>query len=207
MANCSKCGMEIKISKKFCGNCGSILSDNTNSTRLVLSTSRKTGFFRAVTCYVIFNEDVILLAHINKKRQNEELLNHRLKLKEEGVGFIKAAYSVMTYWHGYGTRYYTMPKQQILKEDPSNVEVSVSDIQKLFFKTARYRKQSGDGSNVSSPGRLTIKTANEKFDLGHSYFDSKKNIKKLLSELFCDRLKYKGRMLSFTMGTSTDMID
>lgn len=215
MAFCSKCGNEIKISSRFCGSCGENLPqktsdaslENAKPARLVLSTSRNAGFLRAVSCYVILNEDGIILANLGKKRQSEELLNHRLKLKDEGVGFMKAAYSVMTYWHDYGKKYYTMPTQLILDEDTSNRQIPYTDVQNLFFKTARYRQQSSDGSNVSSPGKLIIQIPQEKLSFRHKYFDSKKNIKKILAELLGDKVRYKGRMLSFTIGGSSDMID
>lgn len=113
---------------------------------LVLSTSKKEGMLKSVPCYLVFLENEIILAHLSKERQKQEMKEYKEQLKAEGKGFFKSTMAMINFWNSYGERYYEMDVQSILNEEPKNYKIRHVEINKFTFKATRsdHTKSGGD---------------------------------------------------------------
>jgi hypothetical protein len=221
MAFCTGCGKELKAGAVFCSSCGAnqkqeganaaqstkISEKTTGGAVLVLSTNKKEGFMKMTPCFIVFYEDELILAHLGKQRQKDEMEKYRLELKEQGKGFFKSAVAMITFWKDYGIKYYSMPKQLILEEETTNTNIAYSSIQKLYFKTITNSSTDLNyNTSSSTQGKIKLSTVSGKYKFTHNYYDSNKKIKKILTDLLGKKLKYRGNLLSISLGAGKDGI-
>lgn len=222
MAFCTSCGKEIKSGAVFCPGCGTnqkqgttpaaqsekAPDQNTGGADLVLSATKKEGFMKATPCFVVFYKDELILAHMGKQRQKDEMERYRQELKEQGKGFLKSAVAMLTFWRDYGLKYYSMPKQLILEEESVNINISYASMQKLNFKTITNNSTNMNNSTSSSTqGKMKLTTTSGKIKFTHNYYDSNKKIKKILTDLLGKKLKYRGNLISISLGSGKDGIN
>jgi hypothetical protein len=211
MAYCGNCGKQLSDGAAFCNSCGTKTGQTRpenasvkQEARLVLAGSKKEGFLKRSSCYVVFYDNDLVLAHVGKDRQNDEMNRYRNELKEQGKGFFRSAAAMIGFWNHYGDRYYTMSKQQMINEDAKNRTIAYVDISKLIFKTVN--RSTVENSGSSATGMMTIKTASGKVQLTHNYHDSNKKIKGILTDLFGKKLRYSGGILTINIGINKDVI-
>lgn len=235
MAFCPNCGNELDTASVFCPNCGQKTGEQENGAQannpttsapatntqrvdvspqteisnahMVLNGSKKEGFIKSKTCYMVFFNDRIVFSFIGKERMNAEIKRAQEQVKAEGKGFFKGAMAMMNFWTNYGSRYYQMNPVEIEREDGANFTVYNREIEKIMFRTVdRKNQNAGDDSSNTGFGDMVIyfNNAKEKIKVKHRYNDSNKNIKKVLEMLLGNRLKYKGALLSIHIGGSKD---
>ncbi len=184
-------------------------ANNTTAAKLVLCTTRKLGFFKAVPCYLVFYEKELVLAHLGKQVQKDAIKQYRQEQKEQGKGMLGTMLAMAGFWKGYGQRYYTMPTEEILRQDNLNTTLPYAAITSFQFKTARRYHDRADQMERHQQGRIILKTASEKLRFKHEYFDTRKNIKQYLGTVLGSQLKYKAPLLSksFSIGGNPNDID
>jgi hypothetical protein len=141
------------------------------------------------TCYIIFMPDKLVLAYLSQERQKAEGARLSQEIKASGKGFFKGSAAMMSYWSHYHEKYYSMPSQQILSEDPENMLIDNNAVSKLFFHA--YDTYYSDDSQRVSGGKLQITLAGgETLKFSHT-LNHNKSIRNTLSQLFGNRLKYR----------------
>ncbi|MCR3922666.1 MAG: hypothetical protein NUK65_09155 [Firmicutes bacterium] len=154
---------------------------------MVLSATKKDGFLKASSCFLIFSQDKIIVAILSKEMQNSESRKMQEQIKAEGKGFFKGAAAMMNFWSNFSNRYYDLSPEEILQEESSNFMIINNEVEKIVFKPADRNDNSG-----KSLGELVIFAQNNTIKTTHQYSDGNKNIKKVLESLYGKRLKYKG---------------
>lgn len=156
----------------------------------VLSAQAMESFFKRKACYLVFMKDKLLVAHLSSQRQKEESAKISSQAKAEGKGFLKSSGAIMQHWSNYYKKYYSMTPGEILAEEAINFAIQYENIVKLFFK-AQLTDIDDDGSSSGHQGKFDItllKGEKIKFSHTQSHNDS---VKKMLTELFGEKLKYK----------------
>ncbi len=164
-----------------------------NQPQLVLVTNKKEGLLKRVPCYLIFHQNSLVLAHLNKKRQKEEMKKFQKKVKEEGGGFIKRTMIMIDFWNKYGERYYDMDIDDVFNEDSSNYSIDYNQTQKFVFKSASTKIGDEEGTKKRE-GKIVIYNSSNKIKLTHNYYDNDKRIKNTLNKIYGTRLKYTRQM-------------
>ncbi len=160
---------------------------------MVLSVTQKDGFFKVKQGYLVFFNDRVIFAVVNQKRQQQEIQLLREKLKAEGKGFFKGTAEIMRFWSNYGNKYYQMPAQSVLNDDPENIEMYYPGISLFHFVSAR-TQNNVDNTNSESYGKIIIHMGGNKIKFNHRYHDYNKKIKGILTGIFANRLKYRGQI-------------
>ena len=183
--------------------------NNASSVKLVLTTTRKLGFFKAIPCYVIFYDNELVLAHLSKQTEKDALQQFRQEQKEQGKGIFKTMFAMAGFWQNYGQRYYTTSKEDILQQDSMNMTLPYAGITSFLFKTARRDTNHTNQNPSHYAGKIVIKTATEKMTFQHQYFDTRQNIKTLLQSVLGAQLQYKAPLFSktFQIGGNPGDID
>ena len=174
-------------------------ADTGTTAKLVLNTTRKLGLFKAVPCYLVFNEKGMVLAHLSKQVQKEAIKQYRQEQKEQGKGMLGTMMAMAGFWKGYGQRYYSTPKEEILRQDSLNIELPYTGITSFVFKTARRCHDRADQMERNHEGIIKIATPAQKMRFKHDYLDTRKNIKTYLNSVLGTQLKYKAPLLSKTI--------
>ena len=184
-------------------------TNSATTAKLVLSTTRKLGFFKSAPCYLVFHDASLVLAHLGKQTQKEAIQQYRQEQKEQGKGMLGTMMAMAGFWKGYGERYYNMPKEEMLRQDSLNTELPYAGISSFVFKTARRYHDRADQMERHHEGRIIIKTPADKMQFKHEYFDTRKNIKNYLNSVLGTQLKYKAPLFSktFNIGGNADDID
>ncbi|MFZ7121288.1 MAG: hypothetical protein ACOWWH_10090 [Eubacteriaceae bacterium] len=164
-------------------------NSSDNGVRLVLLGSRKTGLFKMLFCVCLFTEKEIVFAHFSSKKQKEIIKEEQARIKAEGKGFFKGTLELMKATNKYAQRYYTIPLNEVLQEDPNNFTVTTNNVEKIIFQKPNFVDY--DDSSSKNPGKLTIKVSGQKYKITHDYSDNNKSIKNTLLGLFGNKFKYR----------------
>ncbi|MCH8474895.1 MAG: hypothetical protein LAT55_06675 [Opitutales bacterium] len=179
--------------------------------RLVLSTTRKLGWFRSIPCYLVFQPKELILVHLDKAKTKEAIAEFRAEQKAEGKGFMATTFAMIGFWRNYGHRYYQSSRDDLLQLNPANIALPYTTIQRLVFRTARSYGAADHNDATPKPGKLILQTNAEKLKFSHEYYDSNKKIKGILQDLAGTALKYRApifhKTLSINLGGSPDGID
>jgi hypothetical protein len=216
---CSRCGKPLIPNAAFCPNCGSRLGttpvqaqqppQNTyapppmyqqpqqpvyaapggEETLLVLKATRKLSLVNAVVCHIVFKRNWLALAHLSQNLQKTETLKLQETLKAQNVGALKRTGAQMRFWGDFHKRYYTMPTEAILAEEPMNQALNYGMIAAVEY-TCGYTLSDEDGS-TDYDGTLHFTLANGEVIKFKHQLHHDKAIKELLTGLFGQRLKYK----------------
>ncbi|MBV1758854.1 MAG: zinc ribbon domain-containing protein [Dethiosulfatibacter sp.] len=229
---CQNCGSKINEDAKFCTKCGfkvslsepeSLKSATTHKEQqsklnsepvldkeslafMVLNVNKKEGLLKRTNAFLVFFKDRLVLAELTSERQKAESKMMSQKIKEEGTGFFKGSAAMMSYWSNYGNKYYQMTPSDILREEPTNIEIDHSTISKFVFSRMETKSYSDNNTNSSTGGGLEIQYANRKIAASHNYSDNNQNIKKILENLYGNKLKYKGTKVIFNFGNKDGFI-
>jgi hypothetical protein len=229
---CQNCGNKLNEDSKFCSKCGFKVSltepeslksaithkeqqsehksqpvlDKESLAFMVLNVNKKEGLLKRTNAFLVFFKDRLVLAELTSERQKSESKMMSQKIKEEGTGFFKGSAAMMNYWANYGNKYYQMTPTDILREEPTNIEIDHSTISKFVFSRMETKSHTDNNTNSSTGGGLEIQYANGKIAATHSYSDNNQNIKKNLENLYGSRLKYKGTKVIFSIGQKDGFI-
>jgi hypothetical protein len=173
-----------------------IPTENPCQARLVLVTTRKMGWFKSKICYLVFQEDELLLVHLSKRNYNQAVVEYRAEQKAQGKGFFATTWAMANFWRNYGNRYYLVNRDALVALDPDNLALPYASISRFIFKTARATtSHSPDGSYQNISGKLLIDCPSGKLKFSHDYFDYNKKIKGILNGLIGKQLSYRAPML------------
>lgn len=214
---CQNCGNKVSKGASFCSLCGEKLNFNQNSNEnnvyestksskekvkalMVLNASLKEGLVKITGCYLIFYKDRIVVFKLMKKRQNEEIKKLQKRLKEEGKGFFKSSAAMISFWSTFGDRFYNMDPEKVLSEERENFQIFNNDVSMIEFKQSLTIVD--QDSQHQKMGHMKINTSSEKLKFQHKYQDSNGNIKNVLSSLFNNTLKYKGKKFIKVFGNN-----
>ena len=165
---------------------------------MVLQGSMTVGMFKSKIVYLVFYNDRMVVAEFTKQRQDEEIKAAIAKSKSEGKGFFKTSGAMLSSFTNYGNRFYQMTPAEAMNDETTNFEIPHGQISKFVFvrvDTVNYN----DNTQNTTGGKIEIQHAGDKIKIGHSYTDGNKNIRGVLENLYGDRLKYKGKLLKFTI--------
>lgn len=217
---CQNCGNKLSEDAKFCSLCGAKLNSNqsnnkkdiyestkSNASRkekdkalMVLNASLKEGLVKSTASYLVFYEDRIVVFKLMKKRQNEEIKKLQKRLKDEGKGFFKSSAAMISFWSTFGDRFYNMDPEEVLSEERENFQIFNNDVSMIEFKQSLTIVD--QDSQRQKMGQIKINTPSEKLKFQHKYQDSNGNIKNVLSSLFNNTLKYKGKKFIKVFGNN-----
>ena len=211
---CSQCGKEASPNQVFCTQCGQKLAvmppvqpayqppvqsayagqpvagATPDQVVWIISATRHFSMFKVMPCSVVFMRDKVVLAHLSPDLQKAESARVSQEIKANGTGFFKGSAAMMRYWAEFHKRYYTMPTQAILAEDPLNQVIGYGVISEVLFRCYS-ETSSGDSSNSVTQGKLNFSlSGGETIKLTHS-LGHVNSIRETLTSLFGNRLKYK----------------
>lgn len=197
---CSQCGTTLKTTDKFCQSCGTAtpiapsapLPSTPTPTffvpLLVIPATKKEGLLKSIPVYLIFYTNMVIVSHLNKDRQNQAITEYHAQIKAQDGGFFAKTVAMADFWNRYGDRYMGMPYNSILNEDSDNFTIAYTSIAKFRFIQAICEGYQGARNNKL--GTLTISANSVKYKYSHNLDQSNPQVKKILSSLFGNRLKY-----------------
>lgn len=192
---CINCGSKMDANQQFCTSCGTKVSNTYDQTTnlqakkpvWVLQTNKSLSMLKIITCYVIFYEDRLLLAHLSTELQKSESAKKSAEIKANGLNFFKGSAEMMRFWSSYHEKYNTMTQLAILAEDPLNVEIPYNMISELYFSA--YNE--GDDDERSTGGKINISLNNgQVIKLKHKLSHGA-SVKSTLDSLLGSRVHYK----------------
>lgn len=198
MAFCLQCGQQIEEDIKFCSNCGMKLSyvetvqeeEKIHYAKMVITSYKKESMLKSIPCYMIFYDDQIVFAFLNKDKQNKEYKKLIKKLKREGKGFFQRSLAIIDYWNSYGNKYFKMTSDQAILESDSNYKIYHNEVEKLIFKMNYVNKMNYDENQKKSNGQIIIHANGMKHKFIHNY-EKDTNIEGVLRCIYGMKLKIK----------------
>ncbi len=121
----------------------------------------KAGLIKRVTYTLVMTNHRILFAQSTQEMMKQHVNEARDKAKAEGGGFFKQWGAQIASGFNLADRYLEMDPAQVLAETPGNWALDISQIQKVKYKVGMV----GDSDTASTPDRVTIKTADQKYSL------------------------------------------
>lgn len=207
MPFCSACGTALESGVRFCTQCGKSVAANVpvsaqqvvyspqpvsapqqdaRPVYMVLSVSKKDGLL-SKPGYLVFYPDCAVFAYLTKELQNAENERLRAQLKAEGKGFFQSSAAMMSMWSSYGERYYSLTREDVVRQAAENFAVYYMQVSKCSFDTFNSSSYSDD---TRVGGTISFHTDAGKLRFSHRYTDSNGNIKGVLQGLFGQRLRY-----------------
>lgn len=208
---CTNCGSKLETGQQFCTQCGTRVSSNDNIINAgnnnynndntyhqpaqspqatpvwVMGASKTLSFLNIISCYVIFYNDRLLVAHITPEFQKAESAKKSAEIKASNIGFFKGSAEMMRFWADYYKKYYTMSQQAILSETHLNIEITYNMVSEVKF----HAFEQGSDDDPDSGGYIHISVSNgQVLKLKHKISHSS-SVKSTLESLFGYRLKYK----------------
>ncbi|MDO9557967.1 MAG: zinc-ribbon domain-containing protein [Coriobacteriia bacterium] len=123
--------------------------------------SMKAGLLKRVTYTLVMTNYRILFAQTTSAMLKQNVMEARDSAKAEGGGFFKQWGAQISAGFNYADRYLEMTPEQVLAETPGNWALEIARIQKVKYKVGMV----GDAETTSTPDKITIKTANQKYVL------------------------------------------
>ncbi|MCD5414924.1 MAG: zinc-ribbon domain-containing protein [Clostridiales bacterium] len=188
MMFCQECGNKTSEIVRFCPECGSRIREDAGSfekPQLVLSMSKKGKLFKEELCYLIFYNHKLICAFLSKEKIK---IAREQKAKEVGKKFFQRIASALVFYEEYGERYYNLPENEIINEDPLNFELQYMHISKIKF--VRPRGVHTSDNYYVERGKLEIIIQGAKLKYMHNHNDDDKRIKNILNRLLGGVLKY-----------------
>ncbi len=139
------------------------------------------GFLGQKAYNLIVTNQRLIVAELTSDMLKNEAKKAREESKEQGEGFLKRMAKTMTSGTSYYQKYFDMPVENILNENPNNYSISVNDIKKIRIKIGMMYE---DGKN--NPNEIRIKWNNGKETFRFSNIgagEAKKILKKTFGNL------------------------
>jgi len=150
-------------------------------SEMMVLCNKKESLFKSVPIVLSFFEKELLLTTITSEKQKELVEKKKNEVKEAGKGLLKRAFAGINALNDYAKKLEDMTKEEILKENTTNIQLS--DINSIKFKKSIENYDLDTNSNSSTVGKIIIKTANEKIKFTHKYEDLKNEKKKFFKNL------------------------
>ncbi len=207
MPFCSACGSALESDVRFCTQCGKQVAasqpvsaaqatpppqpvsaprQDVQPVYMVLSASKKDGLL-SKPGYLVFYPDCAVFAYLTKELQNAENERLRAQLKAEGKGFFQGSAAMMSLWASYGERYYSLTREDVVRQATENFAVYYMQVSKCSFDTFN---SSADSDDTRIGGTISFYTDGGKIKFSHRYTDANGNIKGVLQGLLGQRLRY-----------------
>ncbi len=201
---CTNCGAKLNPEAKFCNKCGTSVAivPNTTATpkptqsqqtpavfayRHIMPASYKKGLISQKGCTLIFSDDSIITAMVDKTMMQQHLA--AVKESVKGEKLLKRTAAVMKAGYTFCDRYWKLTPNQVLSENQNNFSIRNNTVEKIKFtrSTVGY---SYDDTTTNIPPSLLVKCPGSKFNyILNSGFDSK-TLVSVLRSLFPGQ--YKG---------------
>ena len=140
----------------------------------------KSGFLGQKAYNLIVTNHRLIVAELTKDMLKDEAKRVTDETKEKGEGIFSRMAKTMSSGTNLYQKYYSMPIESILTENPGNYSITVNDVKKIKIKLGMMYD---DGRNI--PNEITIKWANgkESFKFSSSTNDAKNILKKTFGNL------------------------
>ncbi len=201
---CTNCGAKLNPEAKFCNKCGTSVAIVPNTTvtpepaqsqhpqssfayKYIIPASYKKGLISQKGCTLIFSDDSIITAMVDKTMMQQHLA--AVKESVKGEKLLKRTAAVMKAGYTFCDRYWKLTPNQILSENQNNFSIRNNTVEKIKFtrSTVGY---SYDDTTTNIPPSLLVKCPGSKFNyILNSGFDSK-TLVSVLRSLFPGQ--YKG---------------
>jgi len=161
---CPNCGEKLPPSAKFCTNCGHQVRENTSSGEKVIMAfmvNKKDGLFKFVSYSLVFTNSRIIMAYVDADTLQKASQDAIETAKANGAGFFKRIGVASNATSNYHQRYFSMNPNNILNETSRNFQVYYNDIRSLKVVKGR-TDYDADGTSRDRPGKVIIKTNNDK---------------------------------------------
>lgn len=136
------------------------------------------GFFGQKAYNLIVTNQRLIVAELTSDMLKKEAEKARQESKEQGDGFLKRWAKTATSGTSFYQRYFSMPIDSILNENPSNYSISVNDVKKIRIKIGTMYD---DGKKT--PNEIRIKWSNGKENFRFSSISSNE-VKSILKKTF-----------------------
>ncbi len=111
----------------------------------------QSGLFGSKAYNLIVTDEGIIVAQLTNKMLKEEAKKTAQSSKEQGEGFLKRIGNQMASRATFHERYYSMSKDDIIKETEGNYFISESEIRKIRIKTGQFYQD-----DKSTPNEMKI---------------------------------------------------
>lgn len=138
------------------------------------------GFLGQKAYNLIVTNNRLIVAELTKDMLKDEAKRVTDETKEQGEGIFNRMAKTMSSGTNLYQKYYSMPIESILAENPGNYSIAVNDVKKIRIKLGMMYD---DGRNT--PNEIRIKWANgkESFKFSSSTGDAKNILKKTFGNL------------------------
>lgn len=202
---CGNCGNEVKTGNNFCGACGYNLkvfaeeqqkqqqkaqleAEKASGLRpqLILTTDFVAGMLKRKLCYLVFYNDRVILAYMNKERLKEasKLMADQSNYQE--MKFMERLAYGMTFYEKLKHTFEDKTQAAILSEDIDNKEIYYVSVSSAKFIPKSYANRENDP--YSKFGELIIKSNHGKLKFTHTYEDSDNAIRHQLGSFFIGKM-------------------
>ena len=123
--------------------------------------SKKDGLFKFATYSLVFTNTRIIMAYVDDKTLQQASQDAIETAKANGAGFFKRIGVASNATSNYHQRYFSMNPNNILNETSRNFQVYYNDIRSLKVVKGR-TDYDDDGTSRDRPGKVIIKTNNDK---------------------------------------------
>ena len=200
-AFCSNCGQPLVGNPKFCGSCGSPVhaepgpvkpsmipkpqaSPGTDERVVgVIGNAKKMKMLGASwdTYSIIVTDQRMILAQMTQEMINTAVKEAQSRAKEEGKGLLSQMMHQMSAMFQYSQRYYDMPPEKALTENPANKAIGNRSISAINMKV----QESGSGGAEYSEFRMVIEGQDGKYEF---MIAEDERFTNLLKEVYGDKL-------------------
>lgn len=135
---------------------------NQEKVVAVIPNAIKKKFLSQKAYNLVFTPSRLIVAELTSQMVKDEVKRVNEQKKAEGKGFLSRWGSTMFAGTGVYTRYFEMPPDAILAEQPENFALTADQIQSYKVKDGRTVYE-GDDTARRVPPEIEIKTASGKF--------------------------------------------
>jgi hypothetical protein len=123
--------------------------------------SMKAGLIKRVQYTLVMTNYRVLFAQTTSEMLKQNVMQARDNAKAEGGGFFKQWGAQISAGFNYADRYLAMTPDEVLAETAGNWALAIAAIQKVKYKAGMV----GDADTPSTPDKVVIKTADQKYVL------------------------------------------
>ncbi len=141
------------------------------------------GFLGQKAYNLVVTNNRLIVATLTSEMIKEEAKKAREQSKSQGAGFLKSWANTMTSSRNIHEKYYSMPVENILNENPNNYSISVNEVKKIRIKN--YMNFSDEKRR---PNEIRIKWSNGKETFKFTSINSS-DVKTILKKTFGNLVK------------------
>lgn len=160
------------------------MEEKNNKPYMVLLMNRKIKIFFKVYCYLIFTNTEILLAYIDKEKEEE--LFYKFMKERKSVNYSFGEMDFIRFLREFGEKYYKVSMEDALNEDDRNTCIPAIEVIQMWFKASKRL----DSFINNEEGMYTLQIGSKKIKFTHNYRDWNRNIYHVLFALYKNKVKY-----------------